>query len=270
MENKEGLTLESTTLTEQPDTQQESDLDTADATAPQEQKDTEDTSTSAAAQTNQAEGESIAAEANEPFLSVKFNHETQNLSQTEAALWAQKGMKYEKVYEKICRAAAINGKEPTEFIEALESAADAQHRQSLIDAHGDNPELIEQLMELYNIKKEQTVSAAREQQQKTIKDAEESTNARIADEFSKMVSGGMFPEIKSLDSIPDSVMKAASEGMPLAYAYLLHKHSEQIKIETANKAAEDAAKKTTGSMSTDEASTQSSADSAFMQGFWGR
>ena len=270
MENAEGLTLESTTSIEQPNTQQDSNLDSVDATAPQEQNANEDTSAPAAAQTNQAEGENIAAEASEPFLSVKFNHEIQNLSETEAAQWAQKGMKYENVYEKICRAAALNGKEPTEFIEALESAADAQHRQYLIDTHGDDPELIEQLMELYNIKKEQTVSAAKEQHQKTLKDAEESTNARIANEFSQMVNGGQFPEIKSLDSIPNSVIKAASEGMPLAYAYLLYKHSEQTKIENANKTAEDSAKKTTGSMSTDKVSSETSVDSAFMKGFWSR
>lgn len=201
----------------------------------------------------------------EPFLEIKYNHERRGLSREEAATWAQKGMHYEGAYNALERFATLKGTTVKDFVNGLEAAEDEAYRNSLMDKFGGDEETVEQMMELYNIKKQQTLDNASKNRIAAAEAEEKNANARIAEEFSKMK--GEFPELTDYASLPAEVKKAAYEGMPLPYAYLLHKHSEAKKIDAAKQSEKAAAEKSTGSINTNDSGTGSD---PFIDGIFGR
>lgn len=204
-------------------------------------------------------------ESAEPFLEIKYNHEKRGLSREEAATLAQKGMHYEDTYNAVERLATLKGVSVKEFVSNLESSEDEAYRKSLMDKFGGDEETVEKMMELHNIKKQQTLDNANKNR-KAAEDAKiESENVRIADEFSKMKTE--FPELTDFSALPESVKKAAYEGMPLPYAYLLHKHSEAKKIDAAKQSEKEAAEKSTGPINTKE---DNSGSDPFIDGIFGK
>lgn len=267
MENEQGIVVEGATPTQQTDTQQVAPEDTAPATVPQEQ-----VSDSQPATATGSEGNSATENVQEatPFLSFKHNHEPVNLTQEQAVDWAQKGMKYQSVYDKICRAAALNGVDPGEYINSLENAADERYRQELIERHGEDEDTINQLMELYQMKKESTISAAETARKQSAESQRQTSAQRIAGEFVQMQKD--FPELAGTEyaALPAQVKAAADEGMPLAYAYLLQQRIEQNKKQAAEQQATQASNASTGSLGTEQNDTQSAFEKGFLAGLWGR
>lgn len=198
-----------------------------------------------------AQGGESAAEQEEtpaePFLEIQYNHEKRGLSRDEAAALAQKGIHYEGTYNALERFATLKGVTVDEFISGLEKAEDEAYRNSLMEKFGGDEDTVNQMMELYNIKKQQTLDNANKNKQAAAEAEEQSVNARIADEFVKMKAE--FPELTEFGALPKEVRQAAFEGKALAWAYLEHKHKEATKIAAAESAEQKAAKKSTGSMS---------------------
>lgn len=211
---------------------------------------------------------SPAAQTPENFLEIKYFGECVGLTKEEAKNYAEIGRRYSDVRDKLERFATLKGKTVDEFISGLEAAEDAEYRQSLIDRFGNDEEMINQMMELYEMKKQKTVDSAKESRRQAEAAAEQSTNERIAAEFTAMQKD--FPELTDFASLPSSVKKAANDGMPLAYAYLLYQHSENKNIAAAKAQAEAAAKKSTGSMNSGEVDSQTAEEKGYLSGLWNR
>lgn len=197
-----------------------------------------------------------------PYLDVKFKKEIKGLSKDEARTWAQKGMHYESALE---RAAALKGVPVNDFLKSLEAAEDEAYRQSIIEKYGNDEEIISDMMAIYESKKQKTIETAAENRRKEAEEKESSLNERIANEFSLMKKD--FPELTEFSKLPNEVKKAASEGMPLAYAYLLHQHTESQKIATAKQQAAEAEKHSAGALGS--ADTPDMVGDAFSKGVFG-
>lgn len=254
------------TISQEPETQQEVNEVVTPETAPQDGEHTEDTSTQG--NENSGVADENNAESATPFLEIQYNHEKKGLTRDEAAKLAQKGIYYEGAYNTIERVATLKGQSVEDFLKGIETAQDEAHRQSLISKFGEDTDTVDKMMELYNLQKEKTLQGAKESREQAAAQAEQSTNARIAEEFSKMKAD--FPELTEYSAMPTEVQKAAMDGMSLSHAYLLYKHNEQKKIDAAKQSQAEAAKKTAGSMETTSAEEMTEAERGYLNGLWGR
>lgn len=204
-----------------------------------------------------------------PFMSVRYNKETQELSQEEAVTLAQKGMLYEKkfepIYSKLDYLATLNGVSVNELVESILNRSEDAYKQELIAKFGEDEEVISDLMEIYHNKnREKYEKAVSDRKNAEIKE-QESLEARLADEF--IILQKEFPEIDKFEDLPNEVKKAAAEGNNLLSSMLLHKHREDRKINEAQKAAKEANKASAGSVA-DKGEKESDAMNAFLKGLW--
>ncbi len=260
MEENTNMTNESN-ISQESDTQQE--VITGAETNAASSEGTANTEISAQGGENTKSTEGQSAEA--PYLEIKYNHEKKGLTREEAISWAQKGMHYESTYNSLERAAALKGVSVNDFLKNLETAEDEAYRQSIIEKYGNDEEIIADMMEIYEARKQKTLDNAAESKRKAAEEKEQSINERIANEFSLMKKD--FPEVTEYSKLPEAVKKAASEGMPLAYAYLLHQHTERQKVEAAKNQAAEAEKHSAGTLSSAE--TPDMVGDAFLKGLLG-
>ena len=180
------------------------------------------------------ENESPSAITEEPFLEIKYLKENKSLSKEEAKNLAEMGMHYSAIKDKLELIASANNTTPKQFLDSFIKENDLKIENETVSL-GEN-------------------------------DAEREAT-RIANEFLKMQED-FSDEIKSISDIPESVMDAASNGMPLAYAYLLNKHLNEKEIKKQKAAEEKAAKNTVGSVSTDQKTDPVGEN--FLKSLWGR
>ena len=212
------------------------------------------------------DGNTNEEQPDEKFLEIKYFGENINLSRAEAKNFAEIGKRYSDVRDTLERVATLKGLSVEDFLKNLETAEDEAYRQSLIEKFGNDEDLISGMMELHEIKKQKTLDSAAENRRLAAEAREQSTTKRIADEFSKMKKD--FPELTDYSALPQAVKQAASEGMPLAYAYLMHQHTEKQKVDTAKNQAAAAEKMSAGSMSSAEAIDM--VGDAFLKGILGK
>jgi len=165
------------------------------------------------------------------------------------------------------RVATLKGQSVKDFLKGLEEQQDDTYRQGLIEKFGDDEETIEKMMELYNINKQKTLDNAKADRKAAAEAEVQSLNERLANEFVEMKNGD-FPELTEFKDLPEEVKRAAAGGLSLSHAYLIHMHNENKKIAAAKASQEAAAKKSTGSMASDE-STDFVGD-AFLRGILGK
>ena len=187
------------------------------------------------------------------------------LTRDEAKNYAEIGMRYEEVREKLERFATLKGVSVDEFIGGLEKAEEDAHRESLMEKFGGDEDTVEQMMELYHIKKQQTLDNASKNKQAAAEAEEQSVNARVANEFVQMK--GDFPELTEFAALPKEVREAAYKGEALAFAYLKFKHKEAQKIASAAEAEKNAAEKSTGSVS--EGGSVNDDGQRYLNALWG-
>lgn len=255
-------TVNESTTSQEPETSQEVDTGAEAVTTPEGSENTEETSASGSDDSVVATEEAEAA----PFITVKFNHEEKGLTREEAITLAQKGLKYDGTHGILERVAALKGVSVDEFLNGLEAAEDEAYRKELIDRFGEDSDAVSSMMELREIKKQQTIDAARAKQAQASAEAEQNENSRLANEFLSMKED--FPELTDFASLPNAVKKAARDGMSLSHAYLLYLHKENKKIAAEKQNAESAAKRSTGSIADSEA-TDFVGD-AFLRGLAGK
>ncbi len=247
------------------ETQQEVDTNVEPGTAPQTEQAGEDTSAQGTDGNPSAADD--GAQSTSPFLEIRYNHESRELTRDEAITLAQKGLHYQSTYDSLERVAALKGQTVKEFLTGIESAQDETYRQGLIEKFGDDQDTINKMMELYNINKQKTIDNAKANQ-KAAQEAEEQTVIdRLAQEFVEMKNGD-FPELTEFKDLPEEVKRAAAEGLSLSHAYLKHMHNENKKIAAEKASQEAAAKKSTGSMTSDKEDVNTSI-SALLKGLWG-
>ncbi len=204
-------------------------------------------------------------EPEQPFLTVRYNKEDKGLTADEARAWAQKGMRYEQSYNALFRAAAARGQNPEDFLAAMDKQERDKYEADLRDRYGDDDEVVDKLMRLYDTERDDRVKSAEQEAANRETEARATTEQRIADEFVQLQKE--FPEIKAFSDLPKSVVQAASEGMPLAYAFLLNQHFESKKRMESEKAAQEASKASTGAVEQTDESNSGGMD-AFQRAFW--
>lgn len=180
------------------------------------------------------ENDNPSAITQEPFLEIKYLKEKKPLSKEEAKNLAEMGMHYSAIKDKLELVASANNTTPKQFLDSFI--------------------------------KENDLKIDNETAALGVNDAENEAS-RIANEFLKMQED-FSDEIKSISDIPESVMDAARNGMPLAYAYLLNKHLSEKEIKKQMNAEEKAAKNTVGSVSTDQKTDP--VGEHFLKSLWGR
>ncbi len=188
----------------------------------------------------------IGTEKNDWKVCVKFNKEMRELSMEEASVLAQKGLKYDTVsgdLERLRVLAKSGGKNITDFITELENQKRNAHKNDLMESCSGNSELVDRIIEL------------------------EGENQ--ADEIlglSELMSE--FPEIKSKDDVPSSVLDAVEiKGGNLFDAYLryLHQQTRQAKrhIEERGRIAKSSVGSQLG-----RGDTTSEINNEFIKGLW--
>ena len=218
---------------------------------------------------NGAEVNTEAAE--EPIITVRYNKQDRGLTRQEAITLAQKGLKYDSMNEMlndIKYLAAIQDKTPAELIKSYIEAGENIKRQELVDRYGEDNEVIEVLMEKFRTENQQKFSAVKETIKQKEEAAERDLNMRLAEEFQNMKA--YFTELTDYASLPLDVKRAAVNGTPLKYAYLEYKYAQEKLAAAAKSQAEQAAKKSTGSMASSESDHKTEAETRFLNALWGK
>lgn len=223
----------------------------------------------------EGEGENGAAvnteAAEEPIITVRYNKQDRGLTRQEAITLAQKGLKYDSMSEMlndIKYLAAIQDKTPAELIKSYIEAGENIKRQELVERYGGDDEAIEVLMEKFRTENQQKFSAVKETIKQKEAEAERDLNQRIADEFQNMKAD--FSELTDYASLPTEVKRAAVNGTPLKYAYLEYKYAQEKLAAAAKSQAEQAAKKSTGSMANSDTDHKTEAEMRFLNALWGK
>ncbi len=145
------------------------------------------------------------AEEGEQFIPVKYNKEIIKLSFERAGELAQKGMKFEALsndLEVLKQLANDNGKTVSQFLSDLKLKKSDTKRDSLLEKCGDDTELANEVMRLYE------------------------QNSETDDGFEEVKIN--FPEIKSRNDLPESVIENAKLcGRPLLDEFLRYRLKEE-------------------------------------------
>lgn len=258
--NVQNAELEDTTPQENQEQPQDNSEENTPDTTPEGQEGTEEESARSG-----NDGSNIAAEPEpEAFLPVRYNHSDINLTREEAKNWAQKGMFY---FDKLDFVAAQSDQTVEELLETLLTSIDENKRRELKEQFGDDEGVINDLMDVFHTKQKEKYEKAVSDRRNAEEEKNVSQTARLAEEFNAMQAD--FPELKSVDDIPASVLKEA-QNKPLAYAYLLHKHKENQKIALSEENKSKAEKSSTGSMKSAESDITDTATASLLSGIWGK
>lgn len=201
-----------------------------------------------------------------PFMTVKYNHEEKELTQEEARNWAQKGMHYESLYDKLDFIAAQSDISVNDLVETMVKSIETEKLEELRERYGDDEETINDLMSIYREKQKKKYDKVISERKSASEQQIESDNARIAAEFRALKAE--HPELTEFSSLPESVIKAVSNGMSLEHAYLKHQDAERRKVAAAQENAQKASNASTGSMS-GEADTKTDAERRYLNALWG-
>lgn len=214
-------------------------------------------------------------------LPVKFYGEQRNLTFEEAVEFAQKGMNYEKLkagldgYEqskplldKLAYLSSKHGKTAEEIIEGLMTADEQFLRSQLTEKYGELPEeVMETLLEKEKNKAQNDYNEHLSQKKAQQEEENKAVHVRVAKEFFELQKE--FPNLSSIDDVPDSVLfDAVNNKRNLYDAYLRYQSKESRKIEAAQQAEASAKKSSAGSLEGGEVSHASNAESAFFEGLW--
>lgn len=183
---------------------------------------------------------------NEILIPVKFNKEIKNLTADEAAQFAQKGMKFDAIlddYNRIRALAAKNGGSVSKFLNTIEEMQNNKRKQELLQGCAGNEELAEHIMRLEGMKT-----------------GEEGGFEELKKEF---------PEIKSIEEIPETVRETSIErGTDLLDEYLRYLHKCSREAEDAERRQKEAKRASIGSQRA-YGSPENPEATEFLKGLWG-
>lgn len=188
-------------------------------------------------------GNQTAGEPGEVTIPVKFNKEIKNLNAEEAAVLAQKGMKFEMIendFERLRSIAAKNKMSVPAYISELEKKQAADRRKELLSECAGNEALADRVMEL-----------------------EDSTEPESdLDEIREY-----FPTVKSLDDLPRAVVESARlKGENLLNSYLRFRFIKKRQKAQDHLFENAAGKASIGSLRSPEAAD----DDVFIKALWGK
>ncbi len=176
---------------------------------------------------------------------IKFNKETRNISLEEASLLAQKGLKFEaieKEYNSLKALASKENKSVPKFIEELIEGKKEKEKAELLEKCGGDEKIAERIL----------------------KSEGKGKNDNGFSELSES-----FPEIKSLEDLPEEVIeKAQLNGTFLLDEYLRYLLAQDKKVKAVNKKVKAAQKASTGSLASQKGATNPETEE-FLKGLWG-
>lgn len=191
------------------------------------------------AQNNGAQGE--------VFVPVEINSETQMLSLEQAATLARKGMEFDTVsrdWERLGALAASKEMEVSRFIDALENEAVQRRMDELCELCGGNKEMAEHVLSL----------------EKAVKP--EATDFDELREF--------FPEIKSREQLPQTVVRSAElKGTKLLDEYLRYQLCERRRLKRNEAKSREANAAWVGSQRQNGPKADA-ANAEFLRGIWSK
>ncbi len=178
---------------------------------------------------------------------VKFNKQIKNLSVKDAALYAGKGMKYDLIsedYDRLKQLAAKSDKSVCEFLSAVEEKMNQNRRAELIAEYGGSEAAADRVLSLENDGKKGSFDSFFE----------------ISDNF---------PEIKSIDELPDSVKESAAlKGSRLLDEYLRYLLSEKRRRLNIKNHADAVNKASVGPVGRANAENYDPTGYEFIKGLW--
>ncbi len=186
---------------------------------------------------------SVTSPQNEIRIPIKFNKETKNLTAEEAAILAQKGMKFEMIendFEKLRNLASKAQMSVPEYITSLQNMQAQNRRAEILAECQGNEALADRVLELENLK----------------------TEDDGLDELREY-----FPTVKSLDDLPRAVVESARlKGENLLNAYLKFRFLKKRQKDDENMFMKAANQASVGSLKNPEGN----ADDTFIKALWGR
>lgn len=204
-------------------------------------------------------------------IKVKFNHEEKELSLDEAIQFAQMGMNYPKLQERLQsletdprlsfveELANEHGMDINEYLDTVSQARQQQKLDQLIQQNIPE-ELASEIIENRKFREQW------ETEQLT-KAEEEKRNADYADffEYFKQVNNRDYDPTK--DQVPNEVWEAQKNGAPLRYAYMEH-HNKQLQsqLQVLKQNKENAKRAPIGSL-TNHGSANIESEDEFLKGF---
>lgn len=242
--------------------QQETDTNTADNT---NQTDGNNAGNSATSGTegNVNNDETNKTSADVSFLVAKYNKNDVPLTQEQAKDWVQKGMHY---HDKLDYLATIKGTTINDLLKKAISDIDNAERSRLEEQFGDDTDTIEKMMKIFHDEQKTKYEKAIADRKLADEEKEKNRISEIGDEFIKLQKD--FPELKAVSDLPKEVMKEAA-NMSLEHAYLKYLYKENKKSAEAIKIQQEAENQSSGSMSSENNSSDNSADE-FVKGIWSR
>ncbi len=179
-------------------------------------------------------------------ISIKFNKEVKKISLEEAAMLAQKGMKYDiiyKDYETLKELASKEDKSVAEYLEGLKNARLESRRNELLAKCGGDTDLAEHFLKLEQAVKKETEN-----------------------DFNELRE--YFPAIKDIEQLPEEVVESSRlKGSSLLDEYLRYLLREKRKQSRAEAEILNADKKSMGSLQNKNGGISPEAIE-FLKGLW--
>ncbi|GIN88702.1 hypothetical protein J6TS2_50880 [Heyndrickxia sporothermodurans] len=222
-------------------------------------------------ETEESQEEEQPEQEEQPKIKVKYNKEEQELSYDDAVPLIQKGMNYDKLQERLQEVendpriqflnelADQHGLNPQEYIEAVRQQQEEQRFNELVQQNIPE-ELAREILESRRDREERK----REKEEQELRERD---NQDFADfyEYFNDVNGRTFDAKK--DALPEEVIEANRNGVPLKYAYMEHHNNQlqsQVKVLKQNEKNKQTAP--IGSV-TDHGSQEVASEDLFLQGF---
>lgn len=209
--------------------------------------------------------------AEEPFVSVQYNHKLRDFTKEEAINFIQKGMHTEALREKLEYLAKTQGTDINSLVEKMIRAPENAYKNYLESIYGAGHENVDIGMRIYREKQGDEYKKMMSEIENSVKNKEENENinSRLADQYIELKNE--FPEAPEYCDLPDSVIVEAAQGKRDLYsAYLCYLHKEKQRIDAANKTKEAATNASSGKMSNTETDVTSVADRGFLSGLWSK
>lgn len=189
--------------------------------------------------------ETKPSKVSEIFVPVKFNKQVLNLKLEKAQELAQKGMKFDvisKDYEALKTLAQSDGKSVGDFIETLKAERLKARENEILEKCGGDKDFTQHILSLENGEK------------CTVKGFEEIQEN--------------FPKIKSIEDLPESVVRAAElKGTLLLDEYLRYLHKQSTAAKDSVKQQLKAENSAMGSL-LNRKGNESPETAEFLRGLW--
>ncbi|MBR7092574.1 MAG: hypothetical protein IKI50_05245 [Clostridia bacterium] len=198
--------------------------------------------------------EQAGADGETGALTVRYNHQTRQLTREQAVELAQKGLKYQSLapaFERIGAAARAAGMSPARWLEETAARADAVRYAETVRQCGGNTATADRLLTA-----ERQADEAQRQEQLT---------NRLATGFLEL--SRLCPDVRDLSDVPETVLAdAVCSGRELTDAYLRYRWRENRRIEQADLARRTAAASSAGAMRAGTGDIVTSEIAAMMEG----